>query len=184
MRSKGAFQPELNQRCRARCLVRVRERPTYSGERRGLERVGFKALHHGVPLTRAGPAAGRTRTGNPAVGCVSERFGAITGPKKKGPPRPATPGSPSRTRTYDHTINSRALYQLSYRGMKRGRRRSPPAAARKGSEESFEVNQGARAPSSFAPAAYDANTRAVRFTPCIASYSGQAGKTVRSQRPV
>ena len=26
-------------------------------------------------------------------------------------------GSPSRTRTYDRSVNSRLLYQLSYRGM-------------------------------------------------------------------
>ena len=30
--------------------------------------------------------------------------------------RPPWVSSPSRTRTYDHSINSRALYQLSYRG--------------------------------------------------------------------
>ena len=29
-------------------------------------------------------------------------------------------GSPSRTRTCDHSINSRMLYQLSYRGPRRG----------------------------------------------------------------
>jgi hypothetical protein len=32
--------------------------------------------------------------------------------------RRPTQGSPGRTRTYDPAVNSRLLYQLSYRGMK------------------------------------------------------------------
>ena len=43
-------------------------------------------------------------------------------------------GSPSRTRTYDLAINSRVLYQLSYRGMSgaysKGRRGLPTPLAR------------------------------------------------------
>ena len=31
-------------------------------------------------------------------------------------PRQKTPGSPGRTRTCDQPVNSRLLYQLSYRG--------------------------------------------------------------------
>ncbi len=42
------------------------------------------------------------------------------------PPNPLSNGSPGRTRTSDKAVNSRLLYQLSYRGSGRPPQRAQP----------------------------------------------------------